>query len=213
MFNLYRQSNQAIQPTEVSLEDQRSEESNKPYNSLLEEVRKNKEGAKVVAIEGELKGVHTEKGLVSTTESQLEDYKPEKGMPQRTGDDAHDQLPINLLEEKSHQAKIKAFKNNTLKDKDTAFWDEILTSSDIKGTPTQLHNHNTRFKNLTEDDILKNQGVKDMVMASLKDADAMLYHIYRVASSEGRNLSDKETTLVNGITADKIKHISKYMQK
>lgn len=205
-FNLRKFSEATtVETSEVALDTQREnpEKVSGSYNALLELVRKNKEDAKVVTTEGELFEVRHKEKLADTTEGQLDKHKPGKDMPQRTGEDKHDQLPINILEEKAHQDKVKAFNSGTVKDKETEFWDQLLTSEDVKGTPSQLHNHSDRFKNLSEGDALKNQGVREMVMASLKDADAMLYHIYRQA--DGRNLTDQETTLVNGITADKVR--------
>jgi hypothetical protein len=43
-----------------------------------------------------------------------------------------------------------------------------------------------------------------MVMASLKDADAILYHIFRSAAANERELTAQEQTIVEGITRDKI---------
>lgn len=215
-FNLrkYVEAKKNVETSEVALDSQREnlEEVTGSYNALLESVRKNKEDAKVVTTEGELKDGRTEDETADTIEAQLDKHKPGKDMPKRTGNDQYDQLPINLLEEASHQERIKAFRSSTVKDSETEFWDEFLTSADVKPAPSQLHNHSDRFKNLSHDDVLKNEGVRQMVVASLQDADAMLYHIYRQAATERRDLSKQELMLVDGITADKIKMVNKMME-
>lgn len=215
MFNLKKYAGKDVEPQETALEPQREslEKVTGSYNALLEKVRKNPDDGKVITTEGRLYDVRNKEKITETTEAQLDNHNPGKNMPNRTGNDSHDQLPINLLEEVAHQEKIKAFNSATVKDKDTEFWDAVLTSHEVKKTPTQLHNHPDRFKNLSRNDVLKNEGVRDMVMASLKDADAMLYHIYRVAASERRDLSEQETELVNGITADKIKIVETFVSK
>jgi hypothetical protein len=203
-FNL-RKYSETVKKTEEALEPQREnlEDVTGTYNALLESVRKNKEDAPICTTDYELRNVRLNEELSDTTEAQLDSHKPGKGMPKRTGDDQHDQLPINLLEEKAHQDKIKAFKNTARKDYNTEFWDNLLLPE--SDTPSQLHNHPDRFKNLTEDGVLKNEGVRKMVMASLQDADAMLYHIYREAAQDGRELNDQENAIIAGITADKIR--------
>lgn len=213
-FNLSKYAEKDVEPSEKALEKQREnvDKVTAPYNGLLESVRKNPDDGKVVTTEGALYDSRSGENPTETIEAQIDNHKPGKEMPHRTGNDSYDQLPINLLEEAAHQEKIKAFNSATVKDNETEFWDELLTSDDIKAAPSQLHNHAGRFKNLTKDDVLKNEGVKNMVMASLKDADAMLYHIYRVAATEGRELTSEETELVNGITADKVKIISRVSQ-
>lgn len=208
MFNLRRYAEKDVETSEAALDSQREnlEKVTGPYSALLEKLHKNKDDGKEISIEGELKEIrHNEK--LETTEAQLEGYDPGDDMPKRTGNDKFDQLPINMLEEKAHQSKIKAFRSSTVKD-DTEFWDELLTSSDVDDITSQLQNHTDRFKNIG-DDVLKNEGVRKMVMASLKDADAMLYHIYREAAAKGRELTKNETSLVAGITADKIKIVEK----
>jgi hypothetical protein len=73
-----------------------------------------------------------------------------------------------------------------------------------KTGPSQLQNHPDRFKDLKADDVLKNKNVKEMVLASLQDADAMLYHIFREAAANTRDLTENEKKLVEGITRDKV---------
>jgi hypothetical protein len=213
-FNLSKYAETDVAPSEKALENQREnlEKVTAPYNGLLESVRKNPDDGKVVTTEGALYDARSDENPTETIEAQIDNHKPGKDLPRRTGNDSYDQLPINLLEEAAHQEKIKAFNSATVKDSDTEFWDELLASDDVKAAPSQLHNHPNRFKNLTKDDVLKNEGVKNMVMASLKDADAMLYHIYRVAASESRELTSEEAKLIDGITADKVKIISKISQ-
>ena len=207
-FNLKKLSSKTVETSEAALESQRAEKlPTVTTDMLLNPLREGRDDAPT--IEGELKKVRANEKNAEIVETKLDNHNPGKDMPQRTGNDSHDQIPINVLEEKAHQEKIKAFKNNTLKS-DTEFWDEFVTSSDVEPSPSQLHNHTDRFKNLSDEDILKNTGVKKMVVASLQDADAMLYHIYRTAASEGREPTKQEIALIDGITADKIRIVSSF---
>lgn len=174
-------------------------------NDLLDEKRKNEKKVPPT-YEGLLDEARTKEEYNKTLEGQLDDHEVPTDLPKRTGDDKHDQLPINLLAEIRDKERAKAFEKATVKDAETETWDKLLgVEAPLKDTPTQLHNHEDRFKKLTDKDVLKNQNVKDMVMASLKDADAMLYFIYHKAASENRELTDKEKQLIDGISADKMK--------
>jgi len=137
----------------------------------------------------------------------------------------HPLVPTNLLEEATHQKKVEAFKaqEKTI-DTDTSFWDKYLHAqidedriTKIKGNtqPSQLHNHPDRFGKLddtvpVETDqkinrgrLRRNDKVDEMVMASLKDADAMLFHLHLTAAQEGRELNKDEQQIAIDINASK----------
>lgn len=205
MFNLKKTAKKTQEVGEKMLEPQREELHTKmptgTMNTLLEPNRKDGDGLKT--IEDQLGAVHTKPDGNKTTEAQIDDQDPGPDMPKRTGNDKFDQLPINLLEEKAHQDKIKAFAKEQVIDSETEFWDDYLTSDEAKPIRSQLQNHADRFDKLKDGDIMKNRGVREMVMASVQDADGMLYHIYRTAAEQHRELTKDEQMLVDGITFDK----------
>ena len=133
-----------------------------------------------------------------------------------------DVMPINLETEKYHQEKTKAYKaaedaqkkTPLWNKKDTAFWDKYINVQMI-GKPTkidknvsnsQLQNQEDRYTGLTD---ATNAKFDKMVLASLKDADAMLFHIYATASSENRKLNDKEKQMVIDIDSGKHRILAK----
>jgi hypothetical protein len=142
----------------------------------------------------------------NTTEGQLDHHKVEAELPARTGKDRHDQLPINLLNEIRDKEKAKAFDKFNTVDAKTEFWDRVLG---VEAPQSQLHSDPERFKSLTEKSVLENRNVRKMVMASLQDADAMVYYIYHQAATEKRPVSTSEQSLIDGIAAAKEQLITK----
>lgn len=141
-----------------------------------------------------------------TTEGQLDHHKVGADLPARNGLDKHDQLPINLLNEIRDKEKAKAFDKLNTVDAKTEFWDKVLG---VEAPQSQLHSDPERFKSLTDKGVLENRNVRKMVMASLQDADAMVYYIYHQASSENRQLSTSEQNLIDGIASAKEKLVIK----
>jgi len=123
-------------------------------------------------------------------------------------------MDINVKTEEYNQKHLDAFKKaeNDSK-KDTTFWDKyvgvqlegegqpIKIKNNISNSSSQLSNQPSRFKN---------KEVSKMVMASLKDADAMLFHIYSIACKEGRNLSSEEKQQITDINSGKTRLIAQY---
>jgi hypothetical protein len=185
-----REPNDGLDTTQVQLEDVRKDEEKNTIENQLDDVRA---------------------AVKDRTIETLLDAQKTDGTPVRNGLDKHDQLPINLLAEIEDQKKARAFEK-AAEDTDTAFWDKFLGAQMIgegakvpeKTGPSQLQNHPDRFKDLKADDVLKNKNVKEMVLASLQDADAMLYHIFREAAANTRDLTENEKKLVEGITRDKV---------
>ena len=103
-------------------------------------------------------------------------------------DETHDLNPINVLSE--------------IADINSDVYDNF---NDTVNEGSQLHNSYARFKDLSKKDIQNNKEVKKMIMASVRDADAMLLHIYKVAYEESRELNSEEKNIVNGINLDKTK--------
>jgi len=107
---------------------------------------------------------------------------------------------------------VKAFKAAQEKGRDTAFWD--------KQVGVQLEKHPKVPSNIQPSQLLVNYedridwdqetivAKKDEIITALKDADAMLYHVYRTASEEQRDLNSDESQIVHDINSDKIRLIA-----
>jgi hypothetical protein len=159
------------------LEKSRDEQNtHEPDNRIIDKLldRKDEKGEK--SIEKKLEDSRTSpKGDVLT--EALIDKELSSDLPKRGENDKHNVIPINVLDALSEKKREKAFN---------------LKTENSKGS--QLHDNPDRFTN---------NKVKDMVMASLKDADAVLFFIYKTASKENRELNEKEQKLVDGINNDK----------
>ena len=134
-------------------------------------------------------------------------------------------IPTAALEAAAQAKNLEAFqKIEKEADKETLFWDKYIGSqmdSDMrtnimKNNPksSQLENNPDRFNGLnlplpgnTHEDNAKSFGKKDevtqMVYASLKDADAMLFHIYATAATQNRVVNELEQNQVNDINSYK----------
>ncbi|MCD6436424.1 MAG: hypothetical protein J7L15_08595 [Clostridiales bacterium] len=132
--------------------------------------------------------------------------------------------PINLVSESYDQKKVKDIKAAE-SDKDTAFWDKYLgvqlenSDRDIKidnnipAVASQLQNKPERFRSINKNNPVDN-GVEgkmdDMVMASLKKADAMLFHVYATAASKGREVNKKEAKIIADVSVYKQKVLAQF---
>lgn len=117
-------------------------------------------------------------------------------------------------------------------DEETDFWDEFV-GYQMLGTPTKIINNNEdsqlpnnpdRFKGLdkvkisvdpneTIESVLKDQDkFRKMVMASLSDADAMIYSIYKQANKESRKLTESEIKQINDINSGKARILSGHIE-
>jgi hypothetical protein len=161
-----------------------------------------KENDTTVPYEAQLEASRDGKDNLATAEKAL-DENP-KVYNDRRLDQTGDVMPINLETIKHEQKKEEAFKNATTSDSDTAFWDKYLnvsvgeTKVDVNVPNSQLQNVSERFDKI--DDATEAKYDK-MVYASLKDADAMLFHIY--ATAAGRELTDIEKQQVVDINSGK----------
>lgn len=111
---------------------------------------------------------------------------------------------LNADTEKYHQEKLKKYKEeNKVDDKDLEFWDKytgLSTDKENIKDNSQLLNNENRFKNMKDS---YNPEIKKTVMASLKDADAMLFHIYAKSQKESRDLTEYEKQMVVDINSGK----------
>jgi len=127
--------------------------------------------------------------------------------------EAHDQKHYNVVR-----------KLESAQDTDTLFWDKYVgvqisdgmkTTVPVNKHKSQLQNHPDRFKNLDntmpinekmqedEKTLKKEDKIYEMVTASLKDADAMLFQLYANASIDDRELNGEETKQLNDINSSK----------
>jgi hypothetical protein len=180
---------------------------------LLKDVRVDKSTTTTTEdqLEASRQGFVTEGRL---TEGQLEHHKsPDGAVPTRaTNVDGHQMPPLAALNATQEAEHVRAYNEASLPRDDTSFWDKYIgvqlenglgkQPNAVPESGSQLQNQYDRLKSVKVDDLGK---VKEMVMASLKDADAMLFFIYHKAAQEGRSLTAEETALVNGITNDKVK--------
>lgn len=123
-------------------------------------------------------------------------------------DQTGDVMPINLETIKHEQKKEKAYKDATTSNSDTAFWDKYLNVSvgdskvDVNVPNSQLQNISDRFDTIEDSTKAK---YDKMVYASLKDADAMLFHIYAKAAEEKRKLNEIESQQIIDINSGKMR--------
>lgn len=127
------------------------------------------------------------------------------------GDKTEGVSPINALAEDLHQKKLEDYKKAEKDSKnDTSFWDKYVgvqleeekttVSKNLPASASQLQNNPDRFKD---------KEIAKMVMASVKDADAMIFHIYAMAEKESRELTKEEEQEIVDITSGKIRLLEK----
>ena len=134
-------------------------------------------------------------------------------------------LTVQQVAEAHDQKHYEAIRSaESAQDKETAFWDKYVgvdvTDEMKKKMPTnrqksQLQNHPDRFKNLhktmpinekMQDDaktLKKEDKIYEMVTASLKDADAMIFTLFGKAAFEKRELTAEETQQLDDINSAK----------
>lgn len=158
-----------------------------------------------VPYEVQLESSRRGKDNYATAEKALDDNP--KLYNDRRLDQSGDVMPINLETIKHEQKKEEAYKKATT-DKDTAFWDKYLnvsvgeTKVPVNVPKSQLQNAPDRFNKI--DDSTKAKYDK-MTYASLKDADAMLFHIYATAAGQGREVSEIESQQIDDINSGKVR--------
>lgn len=217
MFNLKAAKKETVDTQESRLQRDRDQHAlpNPVGNGdwLLKGVRKDE---KLALVEKELASKREGTKDVKLTEGQLNAHEPPKGYPKRDGTNESAKMPplaaVNAAQEAE---RLKAYKKAEDKEADTEFWDKYLgvqmvtpkTKTPKQVTDTQLQNDADRVKGSTEGTPDQSK-IKDVVMASIKDADAMLYFIHRKAADENRELTEKEKMMVASISVDKEKFIS-----
>ncbi len=113
------------------------------------------------------------------------------------GDKTQTIMPINIKTEEYNKKRIDEFKESeNSAETDTSFWDKYV-GVQLEGTgfPTKVDNNVPSSGNQLANNPDKFKGenvVSKEVIASIKDADAMLFHIYATVARGGRNLTDDE---------------------
>ena len=154
-----------------------------PFNVQLNAARKNKDPQEI-----------TEAGM----SDKIVDFKAK---------DKKQVMDINEETQKHVAKKADEYKRAENASKaDTAFWDKYVgvqlegkmknVDGNVPASASQLPNNPERFKG---------KKIDKMVMASLKDADAMLFHIYATAAKESRELTAEETQQVVDIESGKMR--------
>ena len=116
-------------------------------------------------------------------------------------------MDINIESRKYIDEQADAYKKAENASKaDTEFWDKYVgvqlegtmkkIDNNIPGSASQLQNAPNRFKG---------EKIDKMVMASIKDADAMLFHIFATVSKESRSPTEEEQQQVIDINSGKIR--------
>ncbi len=159
-----------------------------------------------VQLDAERKNSETEPSITEADMDQKEvDFKSK---------DKKQVMDINVETQKYDTKKIKALKAAEGK-KDTAFWDKYVgvqlegtgqptkIKDNIPASASQLPNNPDRFKG---------EKVNKMVMASIKDADAMLFHIYATVAKAGRNINKQEKQQITDINAGKMRIMAQMIQ-
>lgn len=175
-------------------------------DKMLDKVRDNKD--LIDTTEVQLDGGR-EKVAEQTTEAQLNSATGSMIPHRNDNNESLPVKPLDVLNAAQEEERLKAYKEaekGLVGEDDTNFWDEYVNKA-LGDAPSQLANNPDRFSKLTTDvaDLSERAKVKDMVMASLKDADAMLFAIHFKAAKEKRELSAEEQKLVDGITSDKVR--------
>src|SRR5665213_3241378 len=219
MFNLKKAQTESVKNQELMLEGTRERKhsldgkTTSTHEEQLKDVRKDKDLDTTTEDQlDEVRQADVTEGRL--TEGQLEHHTPPEGyVPNRNANDNLQMLPLDALNAAQEAEHIRAFNEFSEPSRDTAFWDKALgvqledkrtkQPNQVPESGSQLQNSEGRLSNLKVEDMGKHNALKEMVMASLKDADAMLYFIFHKAATEKRELNAEEAALVAGITKDK----------
>ena len=153
-----------------------------PFNAQLEAVRKKEQNQKIL-------------------ESKMD--KKEVSF----GEQKDDKTSINAETQKYVDEKEEAYKKAENKIKTEAdFWDNLVG--------VQMEGEGTKVPNNVPDKgtHLPNKKAMEEVKGALKDADAMLFHIFATAKSQGRDLNEDEKQQVIDINAGKSRLIAKMVE-
>jgi hypothetical protein len=200
MFNYskYKQSSTESNINDKLKDQQQDNDGLKSTEKALDGERKDKEID--ITTEGQLDSVH-EAEVDETLEALIDDVDLTDEYPQRS-DLEHLANPVNISSMANDAKRDEDYKSSGT---DTDYWDKYTSSfnaESIKNAPSQLHNVSDRLKSLKNDDRDTSE-LQKMVTASLLDADAIVYHIYRQAASNGGKVTEADQSIINRINKDK----------
>ncbi len=192
----------------ITIEEKRNQEHNKKFNLKaikntgnyewqLEDDRKQPTGDRIY--EKLLSDVRVGSSNI-ITDKQLD--KRDSYIKHRNNIDVLSSEQGNPTEKERAKAYHRA---NFADDHDTAFWDKWVGVQIPEYDFTRISD-NKQYSQLVEnyDDRKEFRKSTNEIITSLKEADAMLFHIYRTAATEHRDLTETENKMVNDITYAKM---------
>lgn len=175
------------------------------FNETLDSDRKPNDGEKPIQKALEKKRVAAED---TTTEGKLNEGKVGKWLRTRDDSGEHPMDYHKRTEDEYNKAYAKAQKKN---DKKVEPVSEENVGEDVSSSDkTKVVGNNQRSQLLSnfdsrEDFRKKNRSMKKASTDSLRDADGVIYHVYRTAAEEKRPLNKEEEALVAKVNEEKIK--------
>jgi len=155
-----------------------------PYEKMLKKVRTSKDDAGIT--EGEMNKANLRSDKMNKTP--LMDYSKENS---------------NKLADDFKQANDK-------EDRDTSFWDDGV-GSQMLGEKTTIVNNVQKSQLLSSYKSREEfEKMNKMAQSTLKDADALLYSLFRKAADERRELTEQENQIVLDINSGKIRVLSQF---
>lgn len=206
MFNLRQEKRaQADTVTEKQLDHSENDKVGPTLEGLLKDDHKDITNQ---IIEKHLDEERKENTADQSIEALIDEVDKNDEYPQRNGKDEFDMNPVNVNTAINDAKRDENFLAATKSSDKDLHWDKLVAETQflkepIKAAPSQLHNNVDRFvgKKL---DVGTDSGIKKMVMASLEDADAMIYYIYRQASEQDRELTQEESDFIAQINQSKV---------
>jgi len=161
-----------------------------------------------------LADVRTSKDDVGITEAEMNksDIKPINGMDVRS--DKMNKTPLmdySIENDNKLAEKIKS--ENNKEERDTSFWDKGV-GSQMLGEKTVIVSNDSKSQLVsnykTREEFEKVNKMAASTLSQLKDADALLYSIFRKASDQRRELTKKEEQIVLDINSGKIRILGQF---
>ena len=208
MYNHKRQKTAQIKPVEKMLRDTiESKEANDSTpvitDKLLEDGRTTPDGLQI-------KEKRLEKNRVNADENVILEKQMEKNdsLTKRLNEPSIPITDFALEAEKKEETDFAKENKVSQKDYDVEFWDAYVKQPTDKKVYTGsarsqlLSTYNNR-KDFEEANQFAKKASEEKV-DQIKDADAMLFHIYKTASAENRDLNKDEQQMVNDINSSKL---------
>ena len=213
-YNQQKQTKEAqIKPYEKMLLDNQNKydtdvKGDKIEEKLLEDERSDKDGAKGDKIYEKMQEDVRTGSPDKNTEGQLNEGSTKYNNAKLRDDDGEPLMDYHKATEDAEIADFTKAESGTKKEK--MFWDKYVNSQiPPKGGNESLNELTKIVDNDQSSQLLSNYNTREEMRkatpatksasADLKDADALLYHIYREASENGRELTGQEKTAVEDI--------------